>query len=299
MNDDPGSDPPVSGNDRGDFVQMLVLIVGSVVGSYAVASAVDPTTEYLSITFGLAETSAGAWWLVRTVAAEAPLLVLLLIAIATITQTRNGGLLWSCALPTALLLGMSVGLFGLQSGLSDVLEPSLPMGILAGVVGWTLGMGITATTDRSSDDLRTALLGRWDDRRRIATLLGSGVVLLVAGYAIVNGARLMPTYIERTIGLRERSIQFFLELYLVRAPLAVLFLLGVATANAVRGGNVVTSAALPTALLLGMGFAVFGFPPKLLNVFYQAIPAGILLGVIGWLMGIGVIKIHRASPGTI
>jgi len=293
MNDDSGSDPPVSGNDRDDFVQILGLFVVSMGGSYAVARAVDPMTEYLSMTFGLAETSAGAWWLVRTVTAEAPLLVILLIAVATVTETRNEGLVWGCILPTALLLGMSVGLFGLQSGILAVLEPSLPTGILSGVVGWMLGMGITATTDRFSDDLRTALLGRWDDQRRLATLLGSGVLLLVAGYAIVNGAQLMTVYIERTIGLRERSLQFFLELYLVRAPLVVVFLLATAAGNALRGGNVVTSVALPTTLFLGMGFAVFGFPPKLLNVFYQAVPAGILLGILGWLLGLGAVRVQR------
>jgi hypothetical protein len=109
---------------------------------------------------------------------------------------------------------------------------------------------------------------------------------------------MMPTYLERTVGLRERSIQFFLELYLVRAPLVVGFLLATAAGNAVRGDNVVTSAALPTALLLGMGFAVFGFPPKLLNVFYQAVPAGVLLGILGWLLGVGAVRIRRARHST-
>lgn len=285
---------PLSGDEGTGVLEPLLAALALTVGSYAIANAASLLTEYLSMTFGLAETSAGAWWLVQTIATEAPLLVLLLIAIATITETRNGGLLWSCLLPIALLQGMSVGVFGLQSGLMEVLEPSLPVGTVTGVVGWILGMGITATTDRASDDLRTSLLGRWDDQRRIATLLGSGVLLLLAGYAIVNGAQLMTVYLERTIGLRERSIQFLLELYLVRAPLVIVFLLGTAAANAVRGDNVVTSSAFPTALFLGMGFAVFGFPPKLLNVFYQAVPAGILLGILGWLLGIGAVRIHRA-----
>jgi xanthosine utilization system XapX-like protein len=298
MSDSSGFDRSVAGSDTDGLVQPLVLIVLSVLGSYAIANAVDPMREYLSMTFDLAESSAGAWWLAQTILAEAPLLVLLLVAIATISAIRNGGLLLSCVLPTALLQGMAVAFFGLQSGLLEVAEPSLPVGIVTGAVGWMLGTGITMTTNRFSDHLGDGLLlvlfGRWNDQRRIATLLGSIVLLLLAGYAIASGARILPTYLERTVGLRQRSIQYFLEIYLVRAPLVVVFLLGVAAVNAVRGGGVVTSGGLPTALLLGMGFAVFGFPPKLLNVFYQAIPAGILLGVLGWLLGIGAVQIHRS-----
>lgn len=286
------------GDSKGPAGSLLWLMV-SIVGSYAIANAVYPMREYLSMTFDLAETGTGAWWLVQTVLAEAPLLVLLLVAIATVTATRNGGLLWSCVLPIALLQGMSMALFGLQSGILEGLESSLPVGIVTGIVGWMLGMGITATTNRSSHELRTVLLGRWDDQRRIGTLLGSVVLLLLAGYAIVNGARLMPVYIERTIELRQRSVQYFLEMYLVREPLVVVFLLGAAAANAVRGGNVVTSGALPTALLLGIGFAVFGFPPKLLNVFYQAVPAGILLGLLGWLLGAGAVRIRHSRHSGI
>lgn len=283
---------------RNTVVQSFTLILCFLIGSYAIANAVDPMREYLSMTFGLAETSGGAWRLVQAVVVEAPLLVLLLTAISTVTATRNGGLLWSCVLPTALLQGMAVALFGLNSGLLEVVEPTLPIGIITGVVGWMLGMGITATTNRSSNELSTVLVGRWNDQRKIVSLLGSVVLQFLIGHSIVNGAQLMTVYLERTVGLRQRSVQYFLELYLLRAPLVIVFLLGVATANAIRGGNVVTSGALPTALLLGMAFATFGFPPMLRNVFYQAVPAGILLGVLGWLVGIGTLRIHRARHST-
>jgi hypothetical protein len=150
---------PLSGTERTGVLEPLLAALALTVGSYAIASAESLLTEYLSMTFGLAETTAGAWWLVRTVVAEAPLLVLLLVAMATAAETRDGGLLASCVLPTALLQGMSVGLFGSQSGVLAVLEPSLPLGVATGVVGWLLGMGITATTDRSSDGPRRRLLG--------------------------------------------------------------------------------------------------------------------------------------------
>ncbi|WP_157971740.1 hypothetical protein [Halorussus litoreus] len=290
------SDNPKLGSSDiniGEYVQSLVLIILCLIGSFAITNAVVPTREYLSMTFSFAETRAGGWWLIQTVLAEATFLVLFLIAIATVTAIRNGGLLWCCTLTTALPQGMAVALFGLDSSLLEMVEPSVPVGVVTGIVGWTLGAGITVVTNRSSDDLRMVVSGQWTDQRRIGALLGSFVVLLFTGYVVVTGAELMTVYLERTVGRPRSGIVFFLELYLVRAPLVVVFLLGIGAGNAVRGGDVVTSSALPTAILLGMAFATFGFPPLLLNVFYQGVPAGILLGALGWSVGIGAVKLYH------
>lgn len=288
-----------SRTDRSDLARTVTLILFSLLGSYAIANAVDPMRSYLSATFGLAETGRGAWWIVRTTSEASPLFVVLLLAIAAVTATRNGGLLWSCVLPTTLLHGMAVAIFGLESGLLEVVEPSVPLGIVTGTVGWLVARGLRRGRDRSSNGLQAVLFGRWNDQRRIGTLLGSVVLLLFTGYAVVAGAELMTVYLERTIGRPRSGILFFLELYLVRAPLVVVFLLGIGAGNAVRGGDVVTSSALPTAILLGMAFATFGFPPLLLNVFYQGVPAGILLGAVGWLAGIGAVKLyHNRRPAV-
>lgn len=287
-----------SPSERNDFAREFTLILFALLGSYAIANAVDPMRSYLSATFGLAETGRGAWWVVRTTSEAAPLLVGLLLAIAAVTATRNGGFLWSCALPTALLQGMAVAIFGLESGLVAVIEPSVPLGIATGTAGWLVVRGLRTGRNQSSNGLRAVLFGRWNDRRRLGTLLGSVVLLLVTGYVVVTGAELMTAYFERTIGRPRSGIPFFLELSLGRAPLVVVFLLGLGAGNAIRGGDVVTSSALPTAILLGMAFATFGFPPLLLNVFYQGVPAGILLGALGWLAGIGAVRLYRARRST-
>lgn len=288
--------------ERTGPVEALALILVALLGSYAIANAVYPMAEYLSTTFELAETRAGAWWFVRATIAEAPLLILFLVGIATVATARNRGLIASCALTTALLQGMAVALFGIPSEFVELVEPSLPTGLLTALVGWALGTGLSLAIDDFPDEPTAVVVGNRNGREDLAELAGGAFFLFFGGYAVVRGVQMMTAYLDRVIGQPDGGVLFFLELYLFDAPLVLLFLLGVAIANATREGRILTrggvllvSCALPTALLLGMGFAEFGFPPKLRNVFYQAIPAGIAVGALGWLLGVGAMRVRHST----
>ena len=277
-------------------VEALAWSLVALLGSYAVASATYPMREYLAETFGLAETGAGAWWLVRAVVGEAPLLVLLLLGVATVAATRGHGLAASCALTVALLQGMAVALFGVPAEFPAVVVPSVPAGLVTGVVGWALGSGLSWAIDGSPNKPTALLIGKWNDRETAAEVVGGVLALFGGGYAVVRGVQLMTAYLDRTVRSSSGGVLFFLELALFDAPMVGLFLLGVAAATAVRGGGILTSCTLSTVSLLGMGFAEFGFPPKLLNVFYQAVPAGIVVGALGWLLSVSVRRVRRSTP---
>jgi hypothetical protein len=285
--------------ERRSPVETLAWSLVALLGSYAVANATYPMSEYLSETFGLAETGAGARWLVRAVVGEAPLLVLLLLGVAMVAATRRRGLIASCALTVALLQGMAVALFGIPAEFSAVVEPSVPAGLVTGVVGWALGSGLSWAIDGSPNKPTALLIGKWNDREAVAEVVGGVLALFGGGFAVVRGVQLMITYLDRTVRTSDGGVLFFLELTLFDAPMVGLFLLGVAAANAVRGGGILTSCTLSTVSLLGMGFAEFGFPPKLMNVFNQAVPAGIVLGSLGWLLGVGVLRVRRSTPRQI
>ena len=279
-------------------VEALAWSLVALLGSYAVANATYSMREYLAETFGLAETGAGAWWLVRAVVGEAPLLVLLLLGVSAVAATRRRGLIGSCALTVAILQGMALALFGIPAEFSAVVESSVPAGLVTGVVGWALGAGLSWALDGSPNKPTALLIGKWNDREAVAEVVGGVLVLFGGGFAVVRGVQLMTAYLDRTVRSSSGGVLFFLELTLFDAPVVGLFLLGVAAATAVRRGGILVSCTLSTASLLGMGFAEFGFPPKLLNVFYQAVPAGIVLGALGWLLGVGVLRVRRSThPG--
>lgn len=133
-----------------------------------------------------------------------------------------------------------------------------------------------------------ALFENASDSRRYATTLAGVVGLLVTGYAVVHGAQVMRAFggLTVSVGVNEAWAFEFLRLYVTRAPVLTLLLLGIPALNVLRGGSVVLSPLLPAALLLGMAMAIYGVPPKLLNVPEPAAVAGLVLGLVG--TGVGI-----------
>lgn len=121
---------------------------------------------------------------------------------------------------------------------------------------------------------------------KIARSVTSIVIVLLSGYAILRGRDAMMFFLEVTINQGVSSTDFqLLGILVTQAPLFAILLVSLAGIGAYRNGGIVVSSLLPPALLLGMGFAIFGFPPKLRNVVEPSIPIGLIFGVVGWLLG--------------
>lgn len=138
----------------------------------------------------------------------------------------------------------------------------------------------------ASTDEPPLLFGDRGTARGMARSLTSIVLVLLSGYAVLRGRDAMMAFLDVTIDLGVSSTDLLLlEILVTQAPLFTVLLVSLAAVRSYRNGGLIVSSLLPTALLLGMGFAIFGFPPKLRNVVEPSVPIGLVLGVAGWLLG--------------
>ena len=73
----------------------------------------------------------------------------------------------------------------------------------------------------------------------------------------------MRTFLELTFdfGMSWAGVWLFIETYFRQMSVFILFLITIAGVATHRNRGLLVSMSLSMALLLGMGFAIFGFPP--------------------------------------
>ena len=141
-----------------------------------------------------------------------------------------------------------------------------------------------------SEYLRKSILGRRSGSGYPIVHLLYPALLVLGAYGIVRGEQVFKTYLNLTVelGTSEAGVWLFLEVFVSQAPSLTIVLLGLAGYNAYRNGGLLGSCLLPTAVMTGMSLGVYGIPPMLTNVVEPAIPGGVILGIVGWMLGIGV-----------
>ena len=135
------------------------------------------------------------------------------------------------------------------------------------------------------------------DSKSVLRSVGAVFFILLGGYGAVTGTQAMRAFLQLTFdfGMSRAGVWLFIETYFRQAPVFTLFLIGIAGVAAYRNKGLFVSMLLPMALLLGMGFALFGFPPKWMSFFEPAIPvessSASLGGALAWVEDIWKIEL--------
>ncbi|KZN26053.1 hypothetical protein A4G99_23540 [Haladaptatus sp. R4] len=139
----------------------------------------------------------------------------------------------------------------------------------------------------SSANMSRLVLGHYSDQQKILRAIAFVIVILLGSYAIVKGAQSMKVFYKMTVDLGTGAVGLntWFEFFTKDAPLLTIALICLAAGNAYRGGGILMSCVLTSALIIGMVFAIFGNPPVIMNVADIAYFAAPIYGILGWFLG--------------